>query len=149
MSQSYCCFKHFSLEKFQGGKMATIMLLLLRNSFLYNYIYPCIYSYIFLLIHIKFLLWRDWWDILLFASVPVASLRGVASCWRWAPLVPKLEAPSAPGAIAAKITLRVTFTWWPALLEFPPSFLVMTFILLVSRTAAGAGLLSLVHAQLA
>lgn len=29
--------------------MATIMLLLLCYSFLYNYIYPCIYSYIFFL----------------------------------------------------------------------------------------------------
>lgn len=128
--------------------MATIMLLLLCNSFLYNYIYPCIYSYIFLLIHIKFLLWRYWWDILLFASVPVASLRGVASCWRRAPLVPKLEAPGASGAIAAIITLRVTFTWWPALLEFPSPFPVMTLVLLISRTTAGAWLLSLVHAQL-
>lgn len=100
-------------------------------------------------IHIKFLLWRYWWDILLFASVPVASLGGVASGRRRTSLVPKLEAPSASGAIAAVITLRVTFTWWPALLEFPSPFPVMAFFLLVSRTTAGAWLLSLVHAQLA
>lgn len=100
-------------------------------------------------IHIKFLLWRYWWDILLFASVPVASLWGAASGWRRAPLVPKLEAPGASGAIAAVVALRVTFTWGPALLVFPFPLPVMAFLLLVSRIAAGALLLGLVHTQLA
>lgn len=100
-------------------------------------------------IHIKFLLWRYWGDILLFASVPVASLGGAASSRRRAPLVPKFEAPGASGAIAAVVALRVTFTWWPALLAFPATLPVVAFLLLVSRTAAGARLLSLVHAQLA
>lgn len=140
--------KAFSVDKFQGGKVATIMLLLLCNSFLYNYIYPCIYSYFFFFYLYQVLLWRYWWDILLFASVPVASLWGVASGWRWAPLLPKLKAPAASRAVAAVITLRVPFTWWPALLQFPSSFPVVAFLLLVSRATAGAWLLSLVHPQL-
>lgn len=107
-----------------------------------------IYSYIFFSIHIKFLLWRYRWDILLFASVPVASLGGAALGRRRAPLVPKLEAPGASGAIAAVVALRVTFTRWPALLAFPSPLPVVAFLLLVSRSAAGAGVLSLVHAQL-
>lgn len=141
--------KAFLWTSSRGGKVATIMLLLLCYSFLYNYIYPCIYSYIFFSIHIKFLLWRYWWDILLFASVPVASLWGAASGRRRAPLVPKLEAPGASGAIAAVVALRVTFTRWPALLAFPAALPVVAFLLLVSRTTAGARLLGLVHAQLA
>lgn len=100
-------------------------------------------------IHIKFLLWRYWWDILLFASVPVASLGGDASGRRLAPLVPELEAPSASGAVAAIVALRVTFTWWPALLAFPAALSVVALLVLVPWTAAGARLLGLVHAQLA
>lgn len=100
-------------------------------------------------IHIKFLLWRYWWDVLLFASVPVASLWGGASGRRRAPLVSKLEAPVASGAVAAVVALRVTFTWWSALLEFPSPLPVVASLLLISRTAAGARLVSLVHAQLA
>lgn len=121
------------------------MLLLLCISFLDNYIYIHVYIHTSFSIHIEFLLWRYWWDILLFASVPVASLGGVTSGRRRASLVPKLEAPSASGAIAAVINLRVTFTRRPALLEFPPPLPVMAFFLLVSGTTAGAWLLSLVH----
>lgn len=98
---------------------------------------------------IKFLLWRYWWDILLFASVPVASLWGVASGRGRAPLVPELEAPGASGAVAAVVALRVTFTWRPALLAFPSPLPVVAFLLLVSGAAAGAHLLRLVYAQLA
>ena len=100
-------------------------------------------------IHIEFLLWRYWWDILLFASVPVASLWGAASGHGRPPLVPVLEAPAASGAIAAVVALRVTFTRWPALLAFPSPLPVVAFLLLVSRTGAGARLLGLVDAQLA
>lgn len=81
--------------------------------------------------------------------MPVTPLRGVASGRRWASLVPELEAPSASGAVAAVIALRVTFTWWPALLELPSPLPVVAFLLLVSRAAAGARLLGLVHPQLA
>lgn len=139
--------------------MATIMLLLLSYSFLYNYIsmyiYLYIYSYIFFSssFHVKivclFLLWRYRWDVLLFASVPVAPLWGAASVGGRAPLLPKLEPPRASGAVAAVVaSLRVTFTWRPALLALPPSLPVMTSLLLVCRTAAGARLLGLIHAQL-
>lgn len=100
-------------------------------------------------IHIKFLLWRYRWDILLFASVPVASLGGDASGRRLAPLVPELEATGASGAVAAVVALRVTFTWRSALLAFPPALSVVAFLVLVSGTAAGARLLGLVHTQLA
>lgn len=98
-------------------------------------------------IDIKFLFWRYWWDVLLFSSVPVSSLRGAASGWWRTPMVPELEAPSAPGTIAAVVALRVTFTWWPALLAFPSPLPVVASLVLVSRTAAGARLLGLVHTQ--
>ena len=100
-------------------------------------------------IHVEFLLWRYWRDILLFASVPVASLRRAASGWRRAPLFPKLEAPVASGAVAAVVALRVTITWRSALLAFPPPLPVMDLLLLVSSNAAGALILSFVHTQLA
>lgn len=117
--------------------------------FIYLYISMYIFVHLFFPIHIKFLLWRYWWNILLFASVPVASLGGAASGWRRAPLVTKLEASGASGAIAAVVALRVTFSWRPALLAFPSPFLVVAFLLLVSRTTAGTRLLGLVHTQLA
>lgn len=99
-------------------------------------------------IHIKFLLWRYWWDILLFASVPVAPLWGAASGRRGTPLLPELEAPAASGAVAAVVALRVPFTRGPALLAFPAPLPVVAFLLLVSGPAAGARLFSLVHTQL-
>lgn len=132
-----------------SSEAATITLLLFCKSFLYNfiYIYPCIYSYIFFCY--EFLLWRYWWDILLFASVPVAALGGAASGLWLAPLIPKLKPPAASGAVVAVITLRVTFAGWPALLQFPAPFLVMALFLLVCRAAAGARLLRFIHTQLA
>lgn len=87
--------------------------------------------------------------------MPVAPLRGVASGWRRASLVPELEASSAPGAIAAVIALRVTFTWRSALLQLPAALSVVAFLLFVAATTpaatgtTGAGLLGLVHPQLA
>lgn len=121
---------------------------------IYIIIYIHIFIHLFSVISsfcffVFFLLWRYWWDILLFASVPVTPLRGVASGRRRASLVPELEAPSASGAVAAVIALRVTFTWWSALLELPPPLPVVAFLLLVYRAAAGARLLGLVHPQLA
>lgn len=100
-------------------------------------------------IHIKFfLLWRYWWDILLFASVPVAPLRGAASGRRRAPLVTELEAPVPSRAVAAVVALRVTFACRSALLVFPTPLPVVGLLLLVSGSSAGARLLGLVRAQL-
>lgn len=48
-------FKSFSLVKFQEGKVATIMLLLLCYSFLKNYIYIFLYIYPCIYIHTSFL----------------------------------------------------------------------------------------------
>lgn len=94
------------------------------------------------------LLWRYWGDILLFASVPVASLWGAAPGRGLAPLIPELEAPGPSGPVAAVEALRVTFARRPALLALPAALAVLALLLLVCRAAAGARLLRLVHTQL-
>lgn len=83
--------------------------------------------------------------------MPVVPLWGIASGRRRASLVAELEAAGAPGAVAAVIALRVTFAWRPALLQLPAALPVVAFLLFVAPTAAatGAGLLGLVHPQLA
>lgn len=82
--------------------------------------------------------------------MPVVPLWGVASGRRRASLVAEFEAAGAPGAVAAVITLRVTFAWRPALLQLPAALPVVAFLLFVAAaaTATGAGLLGLVHPQL-
>lgn len=87
--------------------------------------------------------------------MPVVPLRGVASCRGRASLVAELEAAGAPGAVASVIALRVTFAWGPALLQLPTALPVVAFLLFVSTAATAtttstrAGLLGLVHPQLA
>lgn len=133
--------------------MLLLLLFIFIELHIYLYIYPCIYIYffsvqLFFFSIIKFLLWRYWWDVLLFASVPVAPVRGATTDWRRAPLVPELKASRAPGTVAAVVTLRVTIAWLPALFAFPSPLPVQGFLLLVPGVTAGARLIRLVDAQL-
>lgn len=147
VSWSYCPVTSFSLDKFRGGYHNVCCFSV--NHFLYNFIY--IHEYIRTSFSVRsfFLLWRYWWDILLFAGVPVAALGGAASGLRLAPLIPKLQPAGASGAVVAVIALRVTFAGWPALFQFPaPFFVVAPFRLVCRAAAAGARLLRLIHTQL-
>jgi hypothetical protein len=81
--------------------------------------------------------------------VSVASLRG-ASAGRWgASLVSELEGPGSPGSVPAVVALAVTVPRRSALLALPAALPVVGPLLLLLGPAAGAGLLRLVHPQLA
>ena len=152
--QSYCHLKSFSLDKVPGAGGGGYHKVVAFIGYFFNIYILYIYLYIyiptsFIIKFVFVLLWRYRRDVLLFASVSVAPLWGASAGRLGASLVSELEAPGSPGSVSAVVALAVTVPRRSALLALPAALSVVGPFLLVLGAAAGAGLLRLIHPQLA
>lgn len=150
ISQSFFSFFGTMLQEADRRRRLPLRLLLLYAfHFLYIYIHVYIsYFCLFSLFISEVLLWRYRGDVLLFASVSGASLRGAAAGWLGAPsLFTELEAPVASlsgGPVAAVVAsipgvpvpmvpmVPITGT---GLLALPATVPILGFVLPVSPGA--------------